>query len=76
MALIVSIGENQELDGRQAGLQAAHQALNKMGAATPNMGILIASYQYQAREVASGVASLLGDVPLIGLSTPASLSAY
>jgi hypothetical protein len=75
MALIVSIGENQELDGRQAGLQAAHQALNKMGAATPNMGILIASYQYQAREVASGVASLLGDVPLIGLSTPASLSA-
>jgi hypothetical protein len=75
MALIVSIGETQELDGRQAGLQAAHQALNKMGAAVPNMGILIASYQYQARDVASGVASLLGDIPLIGLSTPASLSA-
>jgi hypothetical protein len=74
MALIVSIGETQELDGRQAGLQAAHQALNKMGAAVPNMGILIASYQYQARDVASGVASLLGDIPLIGLSTPASLS--
>ncbi|MCJ7435134.1 MAG: hypothetical protein MUO77_16755, partial [Anaerolineales bacterium] len=75
MTLIVSIGETQELDSRQAGLQAAHKALNKMGAAAPNMGILIASHQYQARDVANGVASLLGDVPLIGFSAPASLSA-
>jgi hypothetical protein len=74
MTLIVSVGEAQELDGRQAGLQAAHQALNKMGAVSPNLAILIASHQYQAREVAGGIVSLLGDVPLIGFSAPAGLS--
>jgi hypothetical protein len=35
MTLLASIGVAQALDGRESGLQAAHQALNKLGAGTP-----------------------------------------
>lgn len=74
MTLQTAVGYAQALDGREAGLQAAHQALNQLGAAMPNLGILISSNQYQPRQVISGVASLLGDAPLIGFSTPAGLT--
>ena len=74
MTLQAAVGTAQSLDGREAGLQAAHQALNRLGPGTPGLGILIASHQYQAREVATGVTSLLGDAPLIGFSTPAGLT--
>jgi hypothetical protein len=74
MTLQAAVGTAQALDGREAGLQAAHQALNRLGAGTPGLGILIASHQFQAREVVTGVTSLLGDVPLIGFSSPAGLT--
>jgi len=74
MTLISAVGYAQALDGREAGLQATHQALNRLGAVTPNFGIVIASHQYQPREVAAGVASLTGDMPLFGFSAPAGLT--
>lgn len=74
MSLISAVGQAQALDGREAGLQATHQALNRLGAVTPNLGIVIASNQYQPREVAAGVSSLTGDMPLIGFSAPAGLT--
>jgi hypothetical protein len=74
MAMTGSVGSAQALDGREAGLQAAHQALNSMGANTPAFGVVISSHQYQAREVLNGVSSLLGDSPLIGFSSPAGLT--
>jgi hypothetical protein len=75
MALSVSIGQAQELNGREAGLQATHQALNRLGSGSPAFGMVIASHQYQAREVVSGVSSLLGDTPMIGFSSSAGLTA-
>lgn len=74
MTLISAVGQAQALDGREAGLQAAHIALNRLGAGSPHFGIVIASHQYQPREVAAGVASLTGDMPLIGFSAPAGLT--
>ncbi len=74
MTLTVSIGNAQELNGREAGLQATHQALNRLVSGTPAFGFVIASHQYQAREVVSGVSSLLGDTPMIGFSSPAGLT--
>jgi len=74
MTLVSAVGHAQALDGREAGLQATHQALNRLGAVTPNFGIVIASNQYQPREVAAGVSSLTGDMPLIGFSAPAGLT--
>jgi hypothetical protein len=73
MALTASVGHAQALNGREAGLQATHQALNKLGSGAPGFGFVIASHQYQAREVVSGVSGLLGDTPLIGFSSPVSL---
>ena len=64
MTLIASVGSAQALDGREAGLQATHQALNRLGANTPGLGLVIASHQYRAAEVLNGVSSLLGDTPL------------
>src|SRR5512141_495516 len=74
MTLQAAVGSAQALDGREAGLQAAHQALNRLGVGTPGLGILIASHQYAARDIVTGVASLLGDAPLIGFSTPSTLT--
>lgn len=74
MALHAAVGVAQALDGREASLQAAHHALNRLGAVAPGLGIVIASHQYRARDVASGAASLLGDAPMIGFSTPAGLT--
>jgi len=73
MTLNVSIGSAQALNGREAGLQATHYALNRLGSATAGLGFIISSHQYQARDVVSGVASLLGDTPMIGFSSPAGL---
>ena len=74
MALTASVGLAQSLNGREAGLQAAHQALNRLGAGTPGLAFVISSHQYQPREVKSGVASLLGEAPMIGFSSPAGLT--
>lgn len=76
MTFHAAVGHAQALDGREASLQATHHALNRLGAVAPGLGIVIASHQYQARDVASGAASLLGDAPLIGFSSPAGLSNY
>ncbi len=74
MTLISSVGVAQALDGREAGLQAAHQALNRLGANAPGLAIVIASHQYQAHEVLNGVSSLLVEVPMIGFSSPSGLT--
>lgn len=74
MALTASTGYAQALNGREAGLQATHQALNKLGSGTPGFAYIIASHQYQAREVVSGVSSLLGDTPMIGFSSSVCLA--
>ncbi len=76
MTLHVAVGSAQALDGREAGLQATHLALNNLGSATPGFGIVIASHQYQAREIVSGVSSLLGDTPMIGFSSTAVFNIY
>ena len=75
MTLISSVGAAQALDGREAGLQAAHQALNQLGANAPSFAFIISSHQYQPRDVLSGVTGLLGDTPMIGFSSPAGLTA-
>jgi hypothetical protein len=74
MAIIASVGHAEALDGREAGLQAAHHALNRLGVSAPALGIVISSHQYAPREVVSGVSSLLADAPLIGFSAPAGLT--
>jgi len=75
MTLSAAVGLAQALDGREAGLQAANQALNHLGANTAALALVVSSYQYDAAQVSHGVASLLGNTPLLGLSTTATLTA-
>ncbi|HEY5982503.1 MAG TPA: FIST N-terminal domain-containing protein [Anaerolineales bacterium] len=74
MTVTAAVGVGQAVDGREAGLQAAHQALNALGTATPAMAFLFASNHYVPRDVLNGAISLLGDTPMIGFSTPACLT--
>lgn len=74
MSLTAAIGQAQALDGREAGLQAAHQALNRLGSGVPFMGIVVASHQYDARQVVTGITSLISDLPLVGFSSPSGLT--
>src|SRR5512143_550303 len=74
MTLTAAVGVGQAVDGREAGLQAAHQALNGLGVTTPGLAILLASNHYPPRDVLNGAISLLGDTPMIGFSTPAGLT--
>ena len=74
MAMIAAIGHARALDGREAGLQAAHLALNRLGNNAPVFGIVISSHQYEAQGVVNGIASLIGDTPVIGFSSPAGLT--
>lgn len=74
MTILSAVGTAQALDGREAGLQATHQALNRLGANAPKLAVVISSHQYQPREVLSGVSSLVGDTPMVGFSSPAGLT--
>lgn len=74
MTLIAAVGQARALDGRDAGMQATHQALNGLGNTQPIFGIVITSYQYDAQQVINGIASLTGNMPLAGFSTSAGLT--
>jgi len=74
MTMLAVVGQARALDGREAGLQAVHQALNSLGSTAPILGLVISSYQYEAQQVVNGISSLTGDLPLIGFSTPAGMS--
>ncbi len=74
MTLIASVGIAQALNGHEAGLQATHQALKKIGMGSPSLAIVIASRYYDVKEVANSVSSLLGKTPTIGFSSASTLS--
>jgi hypothetical protein len=74
MTITAAVGLGHAVDGREAGLQAAHHALNGLGVTSPTLGFLFASTHYAPRDVLNGAISLLGDTPIIGLSSPAGLS--
>ena len=74
MTLLAAVGQARALDGREAGLQATHQALNGLGSIPPILGIVSSSYQYDPQQVITGIAGLIGNTPIIGFSTPAGMT--
>jgi hypothetical protein len=74
MTIVAAVGQAQILDAREAGLQATHQALNKMGATPPALAIVIAPHRFDPQAVVGGVTSLLANVPLIGFSASLGLT--
>lgn len=69
------IGLGKSADSREAGAQAALQALEQAGRSPVLLGIIIASHSLSFTQVVSGAGALLGDVPLIGFSTSAEIVA-
>jgi hypothetical protein len=74
MTLRAAVGSAQAFDGREAGIQATHNALKKLGEGTPSLAIIVTSRYYDAKEVAKSINSLLGDTPTIGLSSASTLT--
>lgn len=74
MAIFAAVGEAHALDPREAGLQAAHQALNRLGSAAPVFGIVIVPHRYDPQLVLNGITSMLTNLPLLGLSSFAGIS--
>jgi hypothetical protein len=73
MPLAAVVSQTQALEGREAAVQATQQALELLGK-NPVLGFVIASHYYPIQQVVSGIATLLGDAPLIGFSTSAELT--
>lgn len=74
MTLTAAVAQAQAFDGKEAGIQATHKALKQLGIKTPSLAIIVASRYYDPKKVANSVASLLGDVPMIGLSSASTLT--
>lgn len=75
MALQAVCAQTQVVDGRDAGVEAARKALSALGRTQPALGFVFASHDFPIHTVLSGVTSQSGDTPLLGMSTPAELSA-
>jgi hypothetical protein len=69
-----ALGTSQDLDGRLAGSQAARSALDQLGGSPVQFGFIVVSHQQNIQGVLSGASSLLGNTPLLGMSTSSSLS--
>ena len=73
MALSATTGQSQTLDGREASAQATHQALRTVENDTISAAFIFASDEYDFKEVYSGATALLGEVPILGISTSGQL---
>lgn len=74
MTFVAAVGYAQALDAREAGLQAAHHALNQIGNTSPSLAIIISPHRLDAQMVLSGATSLLSNIPILGFSSPGALS--
>lgn len=74
MSLTAVVGQAQALEGREAAAQAAQRALEQLGRNPVSLGLVIASHYFPIQQVMNGVATLLGDAPLLGFSTSAEIT--
>ncbi|HNT22926.1 MAG TPA: FIST N-terminal domain-containing protein [Anaerolineales bacterium] len=74
MTLTAVVGQAQALEGREAAAQATHRALDQIGRNQAVFGIVIASRYHAIQQVLTGASTLLGDIPLLGLSTNAEIT--
>ncbi len=74
MALHAVVGRAQALEGREAAAQATHKALEQLGRNPIHLGVVVASHHYPIQQVTSGVATLLGDAPIIGFSASGEIT--
>jgi hypothetical protein len=74
MSVKAAIGQSWVVDGHQAGLEAARQALEKLGRAPIAFAWMIVSQAYQIEQALAGVTEVTGDAPILGFSTSAEIN--
>ena len=74
MSVKAAIGQSWAVDGHQAGLEAARQALDKLGRAPVAFAWMVVSHSYQVDQALAGVTEVTGDAPILGFSTSAEIS--
>lgn len=62
------------INGQEAAMQATQRALDLLSAERPVLAIAFAAQEFNINEVLAGLASLLGDTPLFGISTTQPLA--
>ncbi len=74
MSLYTATGAGQNVDGKEASLEATRQALDRLGKAFPALALVFTSSEFPAQEVLAGVTTLLGSTPVLGISTRQTLA--
>ena len=74
MSLVAAVGQSHALEGREAGAQAAKQALEQVGPAQAVFAWVIVSQAFPIQEAINGVMDILGSAALLGFSTSAELT--
>lgn len=69
MAANAVYGVGTGINGRDAAMQAAQQALDHLGAVRAVLCLVFAAQEFDLNEVLAGLTSLLGETPLWGFST-------
>jgi len=69
MAIAAVVGHSQGLDAREVGSKAALNAISKANRRPVALGIVMVADSFPFTQVISGVKAILGDAPLIGLTT-------
>jgi hypothetical protein len=73
MSVKAAIGQSWAVDGHQAGLEAARQAVDQLGRAPVAFAWMVVSHSYQIDQALAGVTEVTGDAPILGFSTSAAL---
>ncbi len=74
MSVRAAIGQSWVVEGHQAGLEAARQALENLGRAPVAFAWVVVSQSYQVDQALAGVTEVTGDAPILGFSTSAEIS--
>ncbi len=73
MGRSASWGWAKGIDGRETARQAAQQALTHAGGARPALGLVFVTQEFDMAAVVGGLESVLGNMPLWGISTTRAL---
>jgi hypothetical protein len=74
MTLIAAVGQAQVTDAREAGLQAAYQALNSLGTVLPSLCLVIVPYRYDPQQVINGAVNILPNVPILAFGVSSGMT--
>jgi hypothetical protein len=74
MTLRAAVGVAQVMNAREAGMQAAYQAMKGLGSNSPSLCLIMVPHRFDPGQVTNGAASMLPNVPMIGFSVSSGLS--